>query len=68
MSSTSPTFCPKCGSYAEFHADDGITYCQKEVTEVLHPGALSFVKRGGGCGWYGTEYSNYRPPNRRGGR
>lgn len=67
MSSITETTCPKCGGYAEFHADDSLTYCQKEVREVMYLGAKTFVKRGGGCGWYGSEYNDYTPPDYRGG-
>lgn len=27
MASSTPTRCPRCGGPAEFHADDGVTYC-----------------------------------------
>ena len=71
MASSESTTCPKCGKYAEFNSDDGITYCQKEITEVLYPGATSFVKRGGGCGKMTTSSEqghSYSPPNYRGGK
>lgn len=52
MSSVLPVTCPKCGRGAEFHADDGITYC----TSV----------RCGWYGIADAD-RNYKPPQNRGG-
>lgn len=66
MSSSQDTTCPKCGSYAVFHTDDGSICCQKERTQVLLPGMNMFITRGGGCGKV-SYTEDYAPPMYRGG-
>lgn len=73
MSSITETTCPKCGHYAEYHEDDGIYYCQKEITRTLSPGAnpiYGWSTRGGGCGAMTTYREatgrNWEPSNSRG--
>lgn len=35
MASITPTTCPQCGGRADFHADDGVTYCREPKCKAM---------------------------------